>query len=74
MVTAGVHAQPGCRCAACVWAVSEAVWIVSTLVADSLPGVTEAGANVAVAPVGKPVALSVTALLKSPFTSPTDTV
>ena len=48
--------------------------MVSTLVADSPPGVTDAGANMAVAPLGTPLALSVTALLKSPFTDPTLTL
>jgi hypothetical protein len=69
-MTSGTHGHPPCLCAC---AASEAVWIVSTLPSLSPPGVTDAGANVAVALVGNPAALSATALLKSPFTEPTVT-
>src|SRR5579871_2513759 len=43
-----------------------AVWIVSVEVAVPAPGVKEAGLKVAVAPGGKPVAVSVTGVLKAP--------
>jgi len=69
-MTSGTHGHPPWLCA---FAVSEAVWIVSTLPSLSPPGVNDAGVNIAVAPVGNPVALSATTLLKSPFTEPTVT-
>jgi len=40
---------------------------VSCVLAEELPGVIEGGANVAVAPVGNPLAANVTALLNVPF-------
>ena len=43
------------------------VWMVSVEVADELPGVIEVGAKVAVAPVGRPLAASVTGLENVPF-------
>jgi hypothetical protein len=48
-------------------AVVDAVWMVSVELADELPGVIAAGENRAVAPVGWPLAASVTALEKLPF-------
>ncbi len=44
----------------------EAVWMVSTLVAPALPGVTEGTENVPVKPAGRPVTLSATASMKVP--------
>jgi hypothetical protein len=41
--------------------------MVSVELAEVLPGVTETGENVAVAPVGSPLAASVTAPGKVPF-------
>jgi len=43
------------------------VWIVSVEFAGELPGVTLAGWNVPVAPVGNPLTANVTALLNAPF-------
>jgi hypothetical protein len=47
------------------------VWMVRVEVADVLPGVTDAGEKVAVAPVGSPMAASVTGLEKAPFCAAT---
>ena len=44
-----------------------AVWTVSCVVAAVLPGVSEAGAKVAVAPAGSPLAEKVMALEYAPF-------
>ena len=43
-----------------------AVWTVKMEFAPAEPGVTLNGAKLAVAPVGKPLAVSVTALVKAP--------
>ena len=42
-----------------------AVWMVSVLLAEPEPGVTDAGLKEAVAPGGRPLAVRVTAELKS---------
>ena len=47
--------------------IAAAVWIVAVVFALLLPGVTETGEKVTVAPEGSPVAEKVTGLLKSPF-------
>jgi hypothetical protein len=44
----------------------DAVWMLRMLVAPALPGVTEAGENVPLAPAGRPVTLSDTAPVKVP--------
>jgi len=43
------------------------VWMVSVELADVLPGVTEAGEKLAVAPVGSPLTAKVTAFENVPF-------
>jgi hypothetical protein len=48
-------------------AVADSVWTVNVELLDAAPGVMEAGAKVAVAPVGNPEAESATALAKLPF-------
>ena len=48
-------------------AVVAAVWMVNCEVADELPGLTDAGKKVAVAPVGSPLAVRVTVPEKVPF-------
>jgi hypothetical protein len=45
---------------------SDGVWMDIILVAVVLPGVTEAGAKLTIAPVGNPVAVRTTGLLKGP--------
>jgi hypothetical protein len=57
------HLRPRLRAAVC----EAAVWMVICVVADELPGVTELGANVAVAPVGRPLAAKVIEPGKVPF-------
>jgi hypothetical protein len=47
------------------------VWMVSVELADVLPGVIDAGEKVGVAPVGSPMAASVTGLEKAPFCAAT---
>ena len=47
-------------------------WMVITVVAPAVPGVTVGGLNVAVAPGGSPVAESVTTLSKAPPTGGTE--
>jgi hypothetical protein len=53
-------------------AVDVAVWMVSVDVAGELPGVTEEGVKVAVAPVGNPLAESVTGVEYDPLTGVTE--
>ena len=48
--------------------------MVSVEAADVLPGVTLAGEKLAVAPVGSPLAVNVTALANVPFCAATLTV
>jgi hypothetical protein len=48
-----------------------AVWIVSWEVADELPGMSEDGAKMAVAPAGRPLAARVTVPGKAPFCAAT---
>jgi hypothetical protein len=50
-----------------VLAAMAAVWMVSVEDPDVLPGVMEVGEKVAVAPVGSPLAASVTGLENAPF-------
>lgn len=57
------HAEP----MPAVTGVVAAVWMVNCAVAAELPGVSEAGEKVAVAPVGRPVAEKVTGFEYAPF-------